>query len=169
MTLEIAHPTKTDYQELLALNESCVPHVNSIDESEIAFFHQRAYCFVKIIENCRLAGFVIALVPGINYGSLNYQWFSRELTSFLYIDRIVVHPDFRRRGVATFLYSFLERKAVEAKIESLCCEVNLVPANPESVALHQRIGFKQRATQLTEGGAKEVSLLVKSLSAGGSV
>jgi uncharacterized protein len=163
MTLEIVPPAEADYDELLALNESCVPHVNSIGIDEIAFFHRSAHKFIKVVENGELAGFVIALVPGINYESLNYQWFSRELSGFLYIDRILVHPNFRRRGVASFLYDYLEQVAVEDSIDCLCCEVNLLPVNPESLALHEQLGFSQKATQLTENGTKEVSMLVKPL------
>ena len=165
MTFEILPPAEADYGELLALNESCVPDVNSIGTDELAFFHRTAHKFVKVVENGKLAGFVIALTPGISYESLNYQWFSRELDGFLYIDRILVHPHFRRRGVATYIYDYLEQVAVHESISCLCCEVNLLPANPESLSLHDGLGFTQKATQQTECGTKEVSLLVKSLTA----
>jgi predicted GNAT superfamily acetyltransferase len=165
MSLAIELPLEADYEELLELNENCVPHVNSIGLDEIAFFHKAAHKFIKIVEHGKLAGFVIALTRGTSYKSLNYQWFSRELSSFLYIDRILVHSDFRRRGVATYIYQYLERAAIEDAIDCLCCEVNLTPRNPESLALHDRLGFIQKATQQTENGAKEVSLLVKPLQA----
>jgi len=169
MALEVELPVEADYEEFLQLNESCVPHVNSIGMDDMVFFHKTAHSFIKIVEDGRLAGYVIALTPGVDYKSLNYQWFSREIPDFLYIDRIMVHPDFRRRGVATYIYQYLERVALEDTIDCLCCEVNLVPENPESLALHGRLGFIQEATQQTENGAKEVSLLVKSLMTGKSV
>lgn len=164
MTFEIKNAGPVDYPELLRLNESCVPNVNSIDETEIAFFNQSARQFIKVVEGDLLAGFVIALAPGLAYESLNYQWFDRELDNFLYIDRIMVHPSFRKRGVATFLYKHLALVAVRDNLARLCCEVNLVPPNPHSLALHQGLGFVVQATQKTEAGSKEVSLMVKELS-----
>ena len=163
MSLEIKAAGPADFSEMLALNQACVPHVNAIGESEIAFFSQDAHQFSKVVEDGALAGFVIALTRGTAYESLNYQWFCREIDDFLYIDRIMVHPDFRRRGVASLLYQYLERVARDDKLQRLCCEVNLVPPNPDSLALHLGLGFVQQATQKTEGGTKEVSLLVKEL------
>lgn len=165
MGLEIKAAGPGDFREMLSLNEACVPHVNSIGEPEIAFFNEYAHQFRKVVEDGALAGFVIALTPGAAYESSNYQWFSRELDNFLYIDRIMVHPDFRRRGVASLLYQYLEQVALSEKLHCLCCEVNLIPANPDSLALHLGLGFVQRATQKTEGGTKKVSLLVKELTA----
>lgn len=169
MSLEIKVAGPADFSEMLALNEACVPHVNAIGEPEIAFFSRDAHQFRKVVEDGVLAGFVIALTRGAAYESLNYQWFSREIDDFLYIDRIMVNPGFRRRGVASLLYQYLELVARDDKLQRLCCEVNLVPPNPDSLALHLGLGFIQQATQKTEGGTKEVSLLVKELTAGGRI
>ena len=163
MAFEIKNAGPTDYPELLSLNESCVPNVNSIGETEIAYFNQSAWQFIKVVEDNKLAGFVVALTPGLTYGSLNYQWFNRELDNFLYIDRIMVRPGFRKRGVATFLYNHLAHIARRDNLARLCCEVNLVPPNPDSLALHLGLGFIELATQKTESGSKEVSLLVMEL------
>jgi hypothetical protein len=166
MSLEIKVAGPTDFPELLALNEACVPHVNSIGEPEIALFSKEAHRFSKVVEDGKLAGFVIALTRGVAYESVNYQWFCREIDDFLYIDRIMVHSDFRRRGVASLLYQYLEQVALDDNLQRLCCEVNLVPPNPDSLQLHLGLGFVQQATQKTDGGTKEVSLLVKELGNG---
>ena len=41
----------------------------------------------------------------------------------------------------------------------ITCEVNTRPANPDSMAFHERLGFREVGRQQTEGGAKEVALL----------
>lgn len=163
MAYEIVNAGVTDYPGLLSLNESCVPNVNSIGECEMGYFNQSARLFIKVIEDQSLAGFVIALTKGLAYESENYQWFTHELDNFLYIDRIMVHPDFRKKGVATLLYDHLADVAANDKLSRLCCEVNLIPANPDSLALHHKLGFNELGTQKTESGNKEVSLLVKEL------
>jgi len=156
--------TEDDYVELLALNESSVPHVNSIGEIDISAFRSQAFCFNKLCDDDgRIGGFVIALRPGETYNSPNYQWFEKEYDSFLYIDRIIVAPAFRRMGMATKLYAELELLATATGIPRLCCEVNIEPPNPESQMLHRRLGFVSVGTQRTENGKKEVDLLIKSL------
>ncbi|MCB1645781.1 MAG: GNAT family N-acetyltransferase [Pseudomonadales bacterium] len=154
-----------DFPRLLTLNESCVPHVNSIGMTEMAAFQREATVMRLWEEAGELAGFVIALTAGAAYKSLNYQWFSEHMDSFLYIDRIMVHENFRRRGVATLIYTELAQMARQQGLTCLTCEVNLQPPNPDSMALHTGLGFRETATQKTEGGTKEVSLLVKMLGA----
>jgi hypothetical protein len=45
----------------------------------------------------------------------------------------------------------------------LCCEVNLVPPNPDSMDFHLHVGFRQVGTLETSGGAKKVAMLVKKI------
>ena len=165
--MEFVDITIQDFGELLALNESCVPHVNSIGVQDLEEFKTQAYCFSKLCDadNC-LMGFVIALQPGQSYDSVNYRWFERKFESFLYIDRIMVHRSFRRRGLATRIYHMLENLSVKAGVPRLCCEVNINPPNPDSQKLHDRLGFGSVGTLLTQNGKKEVNFLTKMLSAG---
>ncbi len=163
--LEIKPIEAQDFDEILVLNESNVPHVNSIDHGELKSLGEQSTAFIKVVEEGKLAGLVIALAPGQAYQSMNYRWFSENFERFLYIDRIMVSPDFRRRGVATMIYDELARVCRKADLQRLTCEVNIQPPNPGSLALHDRIGFVQADTQKTDGGNKEVSLLVKEIPA----
>ena len=45
----------------------------------------------------------------------------------------------------------------------LTCEVNVAPPNPVSHAFHAAMGFVEVGRQGTEGGAKTVALLARSL------
>ena len=107
----------------------------------------------------QLAGFVLLLREGAAYTSLNYQWFSKTLSEFLYVDRIVVVPEFRGFGVAQLLYDHARAIAKDQAVPWLTCEVNLEPPNPRSLAFHHRQGFEELGQQATEGGLKTVSLL----------
>ncbi len=158
---EIKPIEEQDFDEILALNEANVPHVNSIDHNELRSLGEQSKAFIKVEEAGKLAGLVIALAPGQAYQSMNYRWFSDKFDQFLYIDRIMVSPDFRRRGVATLIYDELARLCQQVGLERLTCEVNIMPPNPGSLAMHENIGFIQADTQKTDGGNKEVSLLVR--------
>lgn len=161
--LSIQAAVSADSTALLALNESCVPHVNSIGVAELAFFLEQAMACVKCVERGTLAGFMICLAPGCAYASPNYAWFDAHYTDFAYVDRLMVAPAFRRRGVAGQLYDEITAQALELGLMRLCCEVNVEPPNPQSLQFHSQLGFVEVGRQRTEGGSKEVALLVKEL------
>ena len=162
-SLEIRPATVRDLPEVLALNQSALPHVSSLTPGSLrALFDEAAWFYVAVFGN-DCAGFLIALRPEANYRSENYLWFMQRYPSFLYIDRICVSPGFQRRGVASHLYAGAEKFARECHIPLLTCEVNLAPKNPASLKFHDRQDFQEVGTQRTEMGTKLVSLRLKHL------
>ncbi len=86
------------------------------------------------------AGFVVTFGPGTAYDSENYRWFTaRHADGFYYLDRIVLHEDFRRRGLGGFVYDEVE--AVARRHGRMALEVNLVPRNDASLAFHRARGY----------------------------
>jgi predicted GNAT superfamily acetyltransferase len=154
-----------DIPAVRALNETAVPHVNSIDAGAFEGFLAEAAYFRVVSLRGEIAAFLVGLRPGAIYASPNYRWFCENYADFLYIDRLVVASEFHRRGIGMLLYEDIERFA-QQRAPLLGCEVNLVPANPGSLAFHERFGFSQVATQETDGGAKTVSLMVKRVDGG---
>ncbi|MEL7187844.1 MAG: GNAT family N-acetyltransferase, partial [Pseudomonadota bacterium] len=150
-----------DYEEVLALNEASVPHVNSIDAGELDWFADNAAFAPAVRIDGRLAGFMIGLRPGTDYKSPNYRWFCGNYDDFAYIDRIAVAAWARRRGIAEALYQAFAESQSDAPV--MTCEVNLRPANEGSMRFHERMGFRQVGSQETEGGKKEVALMEKKL------
>ena len=160
-TVHIRDMHADDVEELLALNESNLPHVSSISRADMDHF-QRQACYFRIAEaGGKIAGFLLAFDPGADYGSLNFLWFKERYNAFVYIDRIIIAPYARKKGIASSLYNDLERLACQQEILLLTCEYNLNPSNEESRLFHLRYGFKEAGTQKTEGGKKTVSLQVK--------
>ena len=104
---------------------------------------------------------LIAFDPASDYKSLNYLWFKKHYESFIYIDRIVIAADYRRKGIGLALYKHLEASAGELKIPIMACEYNLRPKNETSRIFHREYGFKEVGRQETEGGHKTVSLQIK--------
>lgn len=109
-----------------------------------------------------LAGFLLALPETADYGSDNYRYFQARYDRFVYVDRIVVDDRFRRAGVGAALYRHLAG-CLPAGCPRIACEVNVRPPNEPSLAFHRKLGFEPVGEQDTEGGAKRVCLLVKTL------
>lgn len=148
-----------DLPRVLELNERALPHVNSIRLEDMRWFLENAPYF-RLTESKRgkIAGFLIALTPGLDYGSENYRWFSETFDAFYYIDRVVVDETVRGQGIGKVLYQDVIKRA-RALAPRLTCEVNSRPPNPGSMAFHASFGFREIGVQETEGGKKEVSLM----------
>jgi len=152
-----------ELEELFELNQANTPHLGSVSLDGLKGLHERAVYF-RVAESARrVVGFLIAFDPSADYDSVNFLWFRERFDSFVYIDRIAVFPDGRRRGVASLLYGDLEAFARERKIPIMTCEYNLRPPNEVSRSFHRTYGFKEVGRQETEGGKKCVSLQVKRL------
>ncbi len=149
-----------DLKEIRMLNESVLPHVNSIPLSDFEEFLEVASFFLAIEEEGELAGFVIVLGPGANYESENYEYFTQHYSSFDYVDRIVIKDSFRGKGLGSRLYEYLFEHSNE---ERITCEVNIRPPNPKSIQFHQMLDFDEVYQHYSEGGKKYVSLMVKEL------
>lgn len=147
-----------DVAPALALNNACVPDVNELDEAAMRRLWAMAELPLTAEVDGQFAGFCWVMGPGVDYESLNYAWFSRRYDDFAYLDRIAVHPDFRRFGIGRAFYTELGRLLAGVR-PVLLCEVNLRPRNERSLQFHAHVGFHEVGQQDTDGGAKTVSLL----------
>ena len=129
-----------DAEAVAACNDVEVPRVSHLGVEGLRAHLPR--CRVALVaegDDDRLAGFVLAVPPGSDYVSVNYRWFENRGTDHLYVDRVVVAPYARRRGVAGLLYGAVEEAAR---------------------------GYVEVGRQDTDGGAKTVALLAKPLTSG---
>ncbi|MGB8860194.1 MAG: GNAT family N-acetyltransferase [Ilumatobacteraceae bacterium] len=147
-----------DVHPVLALNNANVPELNELDAAEVARLAALAETALVAEVGGEFAGFCWVIGPAQPYGSLNYGWFSRQYEEFLYLDRIAVHPDFRRFGIGRAFYDALVQQFTGAW-PVLTCEVNVRPRNDASLHFHHSIGFREVGQQDTDGGNKTVSLL----------
>ncbi len=155
----IIRPVKSsDLMHIHNLNESVLPHVNSISISDFEEFIRISSFFLVIEEEEELIGFIIVLGPEQNYDSENYKYYSKHYKSFDYVDRIVIAENFRGMGYGSKLYQYLFKVSVE---EVVSCEVNIKPPNPKSIIFHQMHGFKEINQQYSDNGKKYVSLMVR--------
>jgi uncharacterized protein len=149
----------TDVADVLHLNDANVVKLAPMDEERLQLLRGLADRFDVVDVDGAFAGFVVTFAPGVAYDSENYRWFSARHRSFYYLDRIVLHADFRRRGLGGFVYDEMER--VAAPYRRLALEVNLEPRNDPSLAFHARRGYVE-VGRLGEDG-HVVSLMEKAL------
>ncbi|HNP34459.1 MAG TPA: GNAT family N-acetyltransferase [Woeseiaceae bacterium] len=165
MRFELRDVTTSDLAAILELNQSVIPAVNSLTLENLRWFLQNAFYFRLLADAAGLGAFLIGLRPGTDYGSLNYRWFCQRYDDFAYVDRVAVSPRARRLGLASMLYDDV-RAALPDDVWAMTCEVNLRPPNDGSLRYHQQRGFRQVGSQETEGGNKEVALMLLDLTRG---
>ncbi|MBA2559714.1 MAG: GNAT family N-acetyltransferase [Propionibacteriales bacterium] len=149
-----------DVDAVLELNERSVEATSPLEASALAadssIVAQALVCEV----DGRVAAFALAHAPQSAYRSVNYRWHSERFDDFLYLDRIVVGAEFRRRGVATALYDVLE--TVAAEHGRMVCEVNSQPPNEASLTFHRGRGYLQIG-HLEQPDGHQVVMLEKPL------
>ncbi|QNN54275.1 GNAT family N-acetyltransferase [Nocardioides mesophilus] len=133
--------TPDDVPAILALNERNVVKLAPMDEPRLWQLRGWAERFDVVDVDGTFAGFVVTFPSGSPYDSENYRWFSERYPAFAYLDRIVLHEDFRRRGLGTLVYDVVEADAQQHG--RLALEVNLVPRNDASLAFHARRGYTE--------------------------
>lgn len=152
----------SDLDAVLVLNQSEVPHVGSIDASRLRWYANNASYFRVAAADDEIAAYLVGLRPGTGYTSPNYLWFCEHYDDFAYVDRVAVSTQARRTGIATRLYDDFAA-AMPAAVTVMTCEVNVRPPNDSSMVFHRRLGFAQVGSLTSDGGAREVALLLKPL------
>lgn len=155
--MQLTNAKSEHFTRILSLNSQAVPAVNEISLAELEALARQALYFKVAIADQVVMGFLLVLPEGEDYASLNYQWFSKKYEHFSYIDRIVVSPKAKGQGIGKALYQDLIESHSER--QRICCEVNIKPMNTDSLAFHDKIGFREVGQQDTEGGLKRVSLM----------
>lgn len=158
--------TPADFPQLVTLNNAAYPAVPIVTADELAaLVNTSDYAYVAVAEAlpADVLGTVIGMRPGANYDSENYRWFDARSDNFLYVDRIVVADGMRGAGIGRILYEGVFALAASEHRAEVTCEVNLIPANPESLAFHARLGFERVGEQDTKDGSVRVALLAAAL------
>ncbi len=160
MAFEIRGATPGDHEAILAINAEGVPGVSAFDAAKLARLAAAADPLLVAVRDGNVAAYLIAFRPEAAYEGTCFQWFREHHPRSLYIDQVAVGSDWRRSGVASELYTALEIAAREHGLDALTCEVNLDPPNPQSMAFHSVLGFREVATLHVPDG-RRVSLQVR--------
>jgi uncharacterized protein len=137
---------------ILALNAASTPSVSEMDATDYRDIAGWAHRVLVAELDGKPCGFLILLRPGTAYPSDNYGWFEAKFDNHLYIDRIAVAEFAKGKGVGRAFYDEAARIAVENGDRRLTCEVNEDPPNPQSLAFHERVGFRRLLSRRSRSG-----------------
>ncbi len=129
-----------------SINQENIPEVGDVSEIEDfkALVKWSEHIFVYKWEEV-IKAFIFCMREGNSYHSENYKYISKLYPKFLYVDRIAVQEDFRRKGIAEEIYSKVITTGKNNKLDVLC-EVNTRPSNEPSLAFHKKMGFEEVGT-----------------------
>ena len=113
----------------------------------------------------KTAALLIAFDQKASYDNQNFAWFRQRMDSFVYVDRIVVDGNHRGAGLARKLYEDLFTTLLATGRDSVVCEVNMDPPNPQSDAFHDKMGFVEVGQAKLDHNGKTVRYLEKRLNA----
>ena len=150
----------TDAGAVLRLNAESVWALSPLDDESLRQHRVRALRVVVCEDAGHVAGFAVYYGPGSSYESVNYAWHAARAADYVYLDRIVVDPDFRRRGIANAIYDVAEDAA--RPHGRLVCEVYSSPPNVASLAFHQARGYRE-VGHLVQANGHETVMLEKVL------
>mgnify|MGYP003118946005 FL=1 len=88
--MNIRKAQQEDLPKILEINEASVPHVSSVELSDMKRFLDDANPFLVVEVEAEVAGFMIVLQKGLDYQSLNYKFFCDNYDDFNYVDRIAI-------------------------------------------------------------------------------
>jgi len=145
---------------ILRLNNDHAQELSLLSAEQLAGSIDRAFYARRVGE---ADAFLLTFDQDADYGSPNFLWFRERYQRFVYVDRIVVAPDARGRGLARVMYQDLFERAREAGHTTICCEVNAEPPNPASDAFHEALGFKAVGEAAIHGGAKIVRYFARTI------
>lgn len=155
-----------DLDALHAINEASVPGVGSVERDRFERMVREVSAATLVAEiDGEPAGFVLCMLEGLDYPSLNYKWVSEHYDRFAYVDRVAVAADQRGKRIGETLYAAVIDRFRDER-ELLLAEVNLAPPNPGSLRFHKRHGFEACGERWEIEGEKGVVYLRRRL--GGS-
>ena len=157
----IAPISPAHYPAVLVLNAAVVEKTGPLDTARLAWMIGEAFQAVQIGNGAD--AFMLAFAEGAAYDSPNYVWLSARYPRFTYVDRIVVAPQARGRGLARALYEGLIAETRRSGRPLVTCEVNLEPPNPGSDAFHAALGFEEVGRGAPGGGSKIVRYLARAV------
>jgi predicted GNAT superfamily acetyltransferase len=144
MSFSFRDAAPDDLPAILAMNAQAGVSVAPIDRELLDCHYANAAYFRVAESGGRLAGFLIAFDHEAGPGNAGYSWFRERGQPFIWVDRIVVAPEFRRHGLGRVFYADVMSFA-EVRVPVLGCQISLDPPDDASLRFHASMGFREMA------------------------
>ena len=160
MTLNYKNISSEYMDWFVDLNNKNTPAVNALSKEEMTDLVAQSELSLIAFNNLDMPlGGVVTFDEHSDYDSQNYKWFQENHNDFLYIDRIIVDENALGQGVGAGLYQKIFQHAEHMNLSAVTCEVNEIPPNPESMAFHDKMGFKQIASRFNPDHGKQIAMM----------
>tara|TARA_B100001250_G_scaffold152486_1_gene130939 strand:+ start:6256 stop:6762 length:507 start_codon:yes stop_codon:yes gene_type:complete len=137
-------------EQIFILNQENTPEVGNLGSIDnLKNLLKMSYKNFYVMDAGQIIAFVVCFKEGSLYKSKNYEFFCKQEESFVYIDRIAIKKNYRRKKLGNNLYKIIQGLASEEK-SPLCCEVNTFPINRPSIDFHHDFGFIEIGRQRFE-------------------
>lgn len=153
--------TAADLAAVLALNATAEGLVQPLGPDRLDWLRLIAAHAAVVDLDGRPAGFLLTFTPGSAYDGLEFGWFSQTYADrFLYIERIVIATEHRREGLASQVYSAIERAA--KPFGRAVARVRSDSLDSAGLTFHTSRGYVEVAKQRLANGST-TALLAKDL------
>lgn len=152
-----------DYDRILELNDESVHFLSPLTKEKLNNLISQSELLNVIEVDGNVEAFVLTLIEGKEYDSINYLWFSNNYDHFMYVDRVVVSSKMQGKGLGNILYQSVFAHAKLINVPYVTAEIDISPPNPGSLIFHEKFGFKEVGKQTVAEGKKVVTLQVVTL------
>ena len=167
MSVHIRQVRADDFDEILKINAESSPHVAGLEAEDLRQLTTLASIALVATDSASVVGYVLAFLSSDVYEGEEFQSFlARSDEPFLYIDQVATCAMARGANIASQMYAWLQQRSHELGIFTLCCGVNLRPANPVSMRFHRKLGFESIGGLETSDGLLVALLRKKTLPSG---
>ena len=157
-TMDLRELRNEDISEIWEINEQGLPGTGKVNHEEIEALLGISEIAIGVFDSKKLLGFVICLLPGTSYASLNYSWFNKKYDEFIYVDRIAVSQTYRDQNIGSIIYQKVVDYSKENNVP-IAAEVSLNPPNQGSMRFHYRFGFTE--VGILEHESKSVTMMLR--------
>ena len=146
--LELLHGSlsSSDLRQIWTINQENIPEVGDVPDLDRLNKLINWSSHVIVVRKLEIVGFILLMREKEDYDSLNYDFYNSQGVPFLYVDRIAINKNHRRKGLGRLLYQKTFEIAKELDVMT-CCEVNTQPRNDPSLKFHKSFGFEEVGTK----------------------